>query len=131
MTDFYNTIGTVRVGYEILRYEDLVEKLFKRRGTLQADLDHAIIGCAGEVGELADAIKNYTIYEKELDIENVMEELGDLLFYMQAIMNKLNIQISGVLQHNASKLGKRYEKLTYSNEEAIARADKNEPTQGN
>lgn len=107
-----------------IRYNEFVAKLFKLRGTIQQDLEHALIGCAGEVGELCDAIKKFTIYGKQLDVPNVIEELGDLKFYMQAIMNLLQIPEQSVLQANANKLSKRYQNLCYSDAEAINRADK-------
>jgi NTP pyrophosphatase (non-canonical NTP hydrolase) len=120
------TFGTVVVKDDVLFYHQFVEKLFKNLGSPEADLNHGVIGCAGEVGELSDAIKKFTIYGKELDRNNVIEELGDLLFYMQAIMNKLQIPVSDVLQANADKLAKRYVTLEYSDAAAIARADKKE-----
>jgi hypothetical protein len=53
-----------------------------------------------------------------------VEELGDLRFYIQAVMNTLGISEYEILQENANKLRVRYAGLSYSNEAAIARADK-------
>src|SRR5438045_1559447 len=86
-----------------------------------ANLTHMAIGVSGEAGELLDAIKKKTIYQKELDRENVIEELGDLEFYMEGLRQELGITRDECLAHNISKLSKRYEKLTYSNEAAQAR----------
>lgn len=108
-------------------YSHFVEKLFKL-DTDQVEFCHIAMGVSGEAGELTDALKKHAIYGKELDRTNVIEELGDLRFYMQALMNKLQILESEILQHNADKLGKRYPKGTYSNQDAIARADKVEHT---
>lgn len=104
-------------------YKEFVEKLWKPLPYIQ-QLNHAALGVAGESGELVDAIKKYTIYEKDLDIKNVKEEIGDLLFYLQAFCNILHIPVIEILQENAFKLAKRYPKGEYSNEAAIARADK-------
>src|SRR5258708_7497961 len=89
-----------------------------------AHLTHMAIGVAGESGELLDAIKKKTIYQKELDRENVIEELGDIEFYLEGIRQQLCITREECLYHNVMKLSKRYEKLQYSNEAAIARKDK-------
>jgi NTP pyrophosphatase (non-canonical NTP hydrolase) len=78
----------------------------------------------GEGGELFDAVKKYVIYCKPLDRENVVEELGDLEFYMQSIRDTVGITREEVLEYNMKKLSERYAKLTYSNEAAIERADK-------
>jgi len=104
-------------------YAEFVAKLVKPLDKLD-HLNHMCLGCAGEVGELVDAIKKATIYGKELDRENVIEELGDLMFYMQGIMNSLKIDWDDIADHNILKLLKRYEKLEFSTEAAIARADK-------
>lgn len=92
----------------------------------KADLQHLAIGIAGEGGELLDAIKKHTIYDKELDRDNVVEELGDLKFFTIALMDALGITDEEVEENNRQKLGKRYEKLTYSDAAAQARADKQE-----
>ena len=106
-----------------VRYDQFVKQLFKA-DTQELMMVHAVMGISGEAGELLDAIKKRWVYGKTLDIENVIEELGDIRFYMEALMNILDISDREILQHNANKLAKRYKSLTYSNEAAIERADK-------
>lgn len=90
----------------------------------EADLWHMATGVSGEAGELLDAIKKHVVYKRELDRENVVEELGDLRFYMAGLMNRLGITEDEILSHNNAKLSKRYAAGSYSNEAAIERADK-------
>ncbi len=90
----------------------------------QADLLHMGVGVSGESGELLDAIKKHTIYGKPLDRENVIEELGDLEFYMERIRQIIDVTRDETIAANIAKLGKRYSNGTYSNEQAQARADK-------
>ena len=75
-------------------------------------------------GELLDAIKKNWVYNKPLDHENVKEELGDLMFYITALMMLEGLTMQEVLQSNADKLSERYKGLQYSDEAAQARADK-------
>lgn len=89
-----------------------------------AHLVHMALGVAGEAGELVDAIKKHAIYGKELDIFNVIEELGDIEWYMQGIRSALGITREEVLKYNIAKLEKRYPSEGYSDTEAVARADK-------
>ena len=77
-----------------------------------------------ETGELLDCIKKHTIYQKPLDVENVKEELGDLLFYMSNLMQSVGLSFEEVLQHNVDKLSVRYSSGKYSNQQAQERADK-------
>lgn len=90
----------------------------------QMHILHMAVGISGEAGELIDAIKKNVIYQKKLDRENVIEELGDLEFYMQGLRDALHITREECLVHNLNKLGKRYEGHKYSDEAAQARADK-------
>lgn len=92
----------------------------------EADLWHMATGVSGEAGELLDAIKKHVVYKRELDRENVVEELGDLRFYMAGLMNRLGITEDEILSHNNAKLSKRYASGSYSNAQAVERADKAE-----
>lgn len=90
----------------------------------QAHCLHMAVGIAGEAGELLDAIKKYTIYQKPVDRANVVEELGDLEFYMQGLRFRLGITREETLEQNITKLQKRYSAGTYSDAQAQHRADK-------
>lgn len=90
----------------------------------QAHALHMAAGSSGEAGELLDAIKKWAIYQKPLDLNNVIEELGDLEFYLEGLRRGLCISREQTLMHNMEKLAKRYPSYRYSNADAIARADK-------
>lgn len=117
------SIGFVQVGEAQIRYDQFVAQLFKADTAPMMAL-HAALGVCGEAGELADAIKKQYVYGKGVDIENIIEELGDLRFYIQAVMNHYGLREQDILQVNANKLALRYKSLTYSDEAAIDRADK-------
>lgn len=88
------------------------------------DMLHMAVGIAGEAGELLDAIKKRVIYRKQLDVANVIEELGDLEFFMEGLRQNLGITRDDTINANIAKLSARYQKLGYSNEAAQKRADK-------
>jgi NTP pyrophosphatase (non-canonical NTP hydrolase) len=92
----------------------------------EAHLVHMAMGVSGEAGELLDAIKKAAIYRKPLDRENVLEECGDLLFYIQGVLNYYSISMEEVIELNRSKLQKRYSEGKYTNAQANNRADKQE-----
>jgi len=100
--------------------EDILQELTPE----QAHLLHMAVGASGESGELLDAIKKYTIYQKELDLINVIEEIGDIYFYLQGIEAALGLTREEILRGNIVKLSKRYSGGSYSNEQAKVRADK-------
>lgn len=105
-------------------HERLVQDLFKDMGSLRDNMMHAAAGISGEGGELLDAVKKHWAYGKPLDVENVVEELGDLEFYMRALRNLVGVTREHVLLANIVKLQKRYPQGKYSDQQAQDRADK-------
>lgn len=89
-----------------------------------AHLVHMALGVAGETGELIDALKKSAIYRKPLDLDNVIEELGDIEFYLSGIRQCLGISREACLKENVEKLQRRYPSGSYSNQHAVERADK-------
>lgn len=120
---FVNVYDPEEVNVKQVRYDVFVALLFKVQHFDLMQL-HAALGVCGEAGELADAIKKHVIYGKPLDRDNIIEELGDLRFYIEAVQNLYKITEQEVLQANANKLAQRYKSLTYSDQAAIERADK-------
>lgn len=90
---------------------------------LKAHMSHMSRGVATEAGELLDAFKKHIDYGRPLDVENVIEELGDLEFYLEAVRQILGVTRDQVLAKNVEKLNKRYQ-ASYTDKEASARADK-------
>lgn len=107
-----------------LYYGEFVRHLTKNMGSYKQDVMHAAVGIAGEAGELLDAVKKHWAYDKPIDRANMIEELGDLEFYMAALRMLIGASRTEVLSANAAKLSVRYASGSYSNEQAQARADK-------
>ena len=84
---------------------------------------HMASALCGEAGELFDAIKKCVIYEAEIDINNVIEEMGDIEFYLEGLRSSMNITREETLANNIMKLDQRYGQA-YSNVAAAERADK-------
>jgi len=76
-------------------------------------LMHAKEGLVTEAGELADAFKRHIYYRQPLDRTNIIEELGDVMWYVGLACNVLGITIRDIQIANICKLQKRYpEKFT-------------------
>lgn len=114
-----------------MTHEELVRKLMKSGDSIFEDITpskleliHMVMGISGEAGELLDAIKKYVIYNKELDYDNIIEELGDIEFFMEGLRQRLVIEREECLKQNIKKLSVRYKELSYSDKAAQERADK-------
>lgn len=112
-------------------YTDFVRGLVKPGAEIQwsltpqkAHLAHMALLITSEAGELADAIKKHTIYGKSLDLENVLEEAGDILFSLVGILDSLGFTLEDAKTHNVKKLSARYPSGGYSDKAAVERADK-------
>ena len=113
-------------------YPNFVSSIFKPGQAIvdsmdatKAELLHAAVGVSGEAGELLDAIKKHVIYGKPLDYDNVVEESGDILYYLVALLSLAapELTLEDVMEANRAKLSKRYPD-GYSDKNAINRKDK-------
>lgn len=115
-----------------MKHKELVTALVKSPDRIHEEITpnslgliHMIMGISGETGELLDAIKKHVIYLKPIDIDNIIEELGDIEFYLEGFRQQLGISRNDCLQANIVKLSKRYGEGKYTDSDAIARVDKN------
>lgn len=104
-------------------YPSFVESRFKKLPKQVETLLHAAVGISGEAGELLDIVKKGWIYGEAVSVEHLEEELGDLLFYVQALANALGLSLEEIQGSNRAKLEKRYP-TGYTDEAARERADK-------
>lgn len=66
------------------------------------------LGRAGESGEVVDHLKKYLFHAKPLDREKVLDELGDVLWYISNACDLLGTTLDEVADRNDAKLRRRY-----------------------
>lgn len=84
------------------------------------NLLHAAIGCCTEAGEIQDTLKRHIFYGKDLDEINLVEELGDVLWYVALLCHTLEVDIEDAMYKNIEKLSKRYPHK-FTQDDAISR----------
>jgi NTP pyrophosphatase (non-canonical NTP hydrolase) len=72
-------------------------------------LVYTIIALCGEAGELANKLKKYMRAGTERDPAVLMDELGDVLWYVQETAKVLGYTLEEVAQFNLDKLKARRE----------------------
>lgn len=102
------------------------EDIIRSMTPLQAHLFHMASAASFETGELGDAVKKHVIYNHDLDVQNVIEEIGDILFYLTGIAAGLNFTLEDCIEANVAKLKKRYPDGNFTKEHSLKRLDKNE-----
>ena len=76
------------------------------------------MGMQTETAEFTDALKKAIFYGKTLDVVNLKEELGDLLWYVSQAMDELDTTYEIEMSRVIRKLKARYpEKFTEENAE--------------
>lgn len=83
-----------------------------------ASLIHGIIGAFGEAGEMLEHLHEVLSDEAELDKVNLLEELGDIEWYLARIHDFINSTPSQAWQTNIAKLDKRYPGRVFTRDSA-------------
>jgi len=71
---------------------------------------YTTMGLVGEAGEIANKVKKVMRGDKELDdnfIRELSKEIGDVLWYVAALSDSLNIDLETIAVRNLIKLNKR------------------------
>lgn len=71
-------------------------------------LINGVMGLCGESGEVIDIVKKHLAQGHELNKNKIIEELGDVLWYVAEIAYVLNVDLEDVFEENINKLSKRY-----------------------
>lgn len=94
--------------------------LLRARSPEYIRLDHAGKGMVTEAAEFTDALKRYLAYGKAYEKVNLIEEMGDQLFYIALACDELNVTLEEVMQKNNDKLKARFGDK-FSEEKALTR----------
>ncbi len=66
------------------------------------------LGVAGEAGEVCDLVKKHFGQGHDLNRDKLVEELGDVLWYVTALAARLGYPLREVAERNVAKLKARY-----------------------
>ncbi len=69
---------------------------------------NAALGLTGESGEVSDYIKKVLFHGHDLDKTKVMDELGDVLWYVALMADAIEVPLSTIMAANIEKLKARY-----------------------
>jgi len=112
-------------GMKNSEYIELALRTESDEGTLIFPTDllrllHAGMGLTTEAGEFVDTLKKRIFYGKRVDRINLVEELGDLFWYIAIACDALNVSFEYVMKTNIAKLQKRFPQK-FTSEDALNR----------
>ncbi len=102
-------------------YNVLAIRTINNLGSFKNNLVHMALGITGEAGEVADVIKKHYAYGKTLDVQHLVEEVGDIMFYLNGLLAEVDVEWAEVLELNIKKLEARYPDLRFNADHAINR----------
>ena len=62
----------------------------------------------GEAGEVAEQVKKHFFHGHELDKRHMIEELGDVAWYLAVLCDAIGSDLDTVMEENLKKLEQRY-----------------------
>jgi len=75
------------------------------------ELFHLVLGLTGETGEVAEKFKKLVREKnsdiKQLDLDDMSKELGDVLWYLTVLADFLGISLEDIAKLNLAKLADR------------------------
>jgi NTP pyrophosphatase (non-canonical NTP hydrolase) len=92
----------------INEYQSLAMTTLNRELDKKDVLINGVMGLCGESGEVIDIVKKHLAHGHELDREHILEELGDVAWYLAEVAYALDASLDDVLTANIEKLRKRY-----------------------
>ena len=102
------------------------QKLAQRTSGTLSDKDkllNGVMGLNGEAGECIDVVKKHLFQGHDLDTVKLIDELGDVLWYIAQTAAGLGVEMEEIAQHNVAKLRARYPK-GFDSERSINREGK-------
>lgn len=77
-------------------------------GDASARLDYGVTGLVTEVAKALDIVKKSKKSLSPLDKEQITEELGDLLWYLNITLDELDLSYEDIMEANIEKISQKY-----------------------
>lgn len=110
---------------EFNKYQELSSRTANSDEKDRDLLTNFALGLTGEAGEVADLIKKYRFHGHQLDRDELIKELGDVLWYASQIAQLTAIGFDEVAESNIAKLMTRYPD-GFNSADSIKRVDVHE-----
>lgn len=89
-------------------YQELAARTINFNLDASEMLLNGCMGLCGEAGEVIDVLKKHRAQGHSLDREKLIDELGDVMWYVAETATALDIELKDVAKFNIAKLAKRY-----------------------
>jgi NTP pyrophosphatase (non-canonical NTP hydrolase) len=104
-------------------YQDAARRTLNVDWPEREQIANAVMGLAGEAGEIADLYKKKLYHGHDVSAMQIIDELGDLLWYLAAVASLEGLSLADIARQNIDKLKVRYPN-GFTKRDSILRADK-------
>ena len=115
---------------ELNEYQNLAQRTANITDTPSSKIENGILGMCGEAGECADILKKDLFQGHEFDREKLMDEVGDVLWYVGETAAGLGVTLEDIAMRNIAKLKRRYPE-GFDPEKSIHRPEYEQPEENN
>ena len=105
----------------IQEFADYQARLIHDLGNHNANLMHMAAGISGEAGEVLGVVKKTFAYGKPIDKAHLVEEIGDICFYISGLIGMIDSTWDEVMRVKLAKLEARYPDAKFNADHAINR----------
>lgn len=92
----------------ITEYQNLAMRTLNPQLDRKDVLINSVMGLCGESGEAIDIVKKWLAQGHELDRERLVQELGDVAWYLAEAATALDVPLEQIFAGNITKLENRY-----------------------
>ena len=89
-------------------YQALAQRTARHDLPTKCHLSNGVLGLAGETGEVCDLVKKHFYQDGREIRDDLIDELGDVLWYIAETASAIGVQMDDIAQHNVDKLKRRY-----------------------
>lgn len=100
---------------DIERYQRNIYRAIPEHTDQKDEILHWAIGLSEETGEVMSVLKHHYYGGEEFNTEELIKELGDVMWYTAALCTACNINMSVVAEINMEKLMHRFPDAEFDN----------------
>lgn len=89
-------------------YQKLAQRTSNKELSRTEHIINGALGLCGEAGEVADLIKKGLMQGHGIDRARVLEEMGDVMWYLAELAEWMNADLKDVAKGNVEKLRRRF-----------------------
>lgn len=89
-------------------YQNGTHETWNKDIELTDQINNAILGIMGELGEFCEIRKKWLFHNIEIDYNKERKELGDILYYLTILISLRGYNLEMIAEENLYKLKKRY-----------------------